>query len=277
MGSDTLALTAGTVVNRGDASVIGGKVASVTSNGALTNEGEVTSIDALALEVHGSITNDGRIVATEGSVVLNADGTVSIPATIAGGALTLTAAALGTVLRPDSAATPRPSASAAIWTMQASSTRRCSRCERGCLPERAARCGRCGRRRAGRPASLKSDLTNSGILQSGIRPHSRPRRGALERRHHRGRGRDHAHACAMTNADKVTAGRDLDIAAASYSGAATSLLNALNIDLALADDFANAGTVEALDTLASWSTRSTIRSVARWLPVSRRSPPARAS
>ena len=77
LGSDTLALTAGTVVNRGDASVIGGKVASVTSNGALTNEGEVTSIDALALEVHGSITNDGRIVATEGSVVLNADGTVS--------------------------------------------------------------------------------------------------------------------------------------------------------------------------------------------------------
>ena len=80
----------------------------------------------------------------------------------------------------------------------------------------------------------------------------------------------------MTNADKVTAGRDLDIAAASYSGAATSLLNALNIDLALADDFANAGTVEALDTLALVADQIWIRSVAR-LPVSRRSPPARAS
>ena len=125
LGSDTLALTAGTVVNRGDASVIGGKVASVTSNGALTNEGEVTSIDALALEVHGSITNDGRIVATEGSVVLNADGTVSNSRDlIMSGALTLTAAALSNGAAAVSAATPRPSASAAIWTMQASSTRR---------------------------------------------------------------------------------------------------------------------------------------------------------
>jgi filamentous hemagglutinin len=106
-GSGSLSVVSGALTNRGASSAIGGGVATITVNGNLSNQGGISANGSLNLTVHGTVANAGRIttdhtttaLATaptgDGGLVLNADGAITSSGTVAAtGKLTITGASL---------------------------------------------------------------------------------------------------------------------------------------------------------------------------------------
>ncbi|WP_194164682.1 hemagglutinin repeat-containing protein [Microvirga thermotolerans] len=255
LGANSLTVHAGSLMNRGASSVLGGASANVTAHGILTNEGNITGDNALTVTAVGTTTNSGRIIGVEGSLTLNAYGGVTNSGDIlARNNLTLTApwfsnASTSASLGADTvtatiagalqnyglvAGTTRLTLSASDILNGPSSGDTIGVISGGAMN-----------------LTIGSNLTNQGVLQTTNAGLTLNVPGTLSNTGKISVNGDLALTLpnGFTNAGEVVASSGISYSGPRYVGLTGSALNAFNIDLSVSD-FSNAGSLEAVSQLS---------------------------